>query len=165
MTEPLKNRRMIRPGVSTLLAVFSLLWFASPVLAEDMGSSVFSAAVKESELAKMRGGFALGNGTVVYFAIVAHTEVNGVNVNQWSWSNSDTNPLQTTIVQVGENNVMTPDSIAGAPSIANIIQNTQNDVVIRRSVDIFMNLSIADTLASDIQSQALLGLDTLLSMQ
>lgn len=113
--------------------------FAETLDLEDSfggGDVIFSREVKlsDAELDGLRGGFVLGNGTIIDFAFTSTTFLDGQSVNEVSLNSIDSSALDNdflkSIVQFGSNNkVLESGSL---PNAITIVQNSFDNVKIQQ---------------------------------
>lgn len=109
---------------------------------ESAGAVFNSEAVSDEELSDMRGGYLLAGGLKIDFAINSQTLVDGVLQNEVGFSTKDLSPdvPSSTIISIGENNVISKESIVGQDvgSVLTIIQNAVDSKLIQKftTVDI-----------------------------
>ena len=100
------------------------------------GGDLFSQEVKlsDAELDNLRGGFVLGNGTIVDFAFTSSTFLDGQSVSEVTLNSINPGTLDSdllkSIVQLGSNNTVL--EAGSLPNAITIIQNSFDNVKIQQ---------------------------------
>ena len=135
------NQSFQRP----LLGIVAILCMAGPVSASAM--PVLGIPVPSTELAKLRGGFAVG-GMMVKFGVEMTTYINGMLASR---SGIDSGPSGNSImasgngmqqvVQVGNANQVSSSLLNQATSALAVVQNNLNNQVIQHATVINLDVS------------------------
>ena len=144
----------------SLMGVLAILCMAGPISASAMPLPLLGMPVPTAELAKLRGGFAIG-GMVVKFGVEMTTYINGMLASR---SGIDSSPSGNTIVasqntgvrqtmvvaqgsgvqqvvQVGNANQVSSGLLNQATSALAVVQNNLNNQVIQHATVINLDVS------------------------